>query len=104
MPEDRRPMIENSDRGVTLSKPLAWMIFVAVVSAVWTGATTIAGLANSTDAVVKALSVTQLHTSQMEARIRAVEIAQASQTSDLRSIQLGITEIKSALSDMRPTP
>lgn len=29
-----------------------------------------------------------------ESRIRAVEIAQASQTSDLRNIQIGINEIK----------
>jgi len=36
-----------------------------------------------------------------ESRIRAVEIAQASQTSDLRSIQIGITEIKTALSRMQ---
>ena len=32
-----------------------------------------------------------------EARIRSVEIAQASQNSDLRSIQVGITEIKTQL-------
>lgn len=32
--------------------------------------------------------------SPYEGRIRAVEIAQASQTSDLRSIQTGINEIK----------
>lgn len=32
-----------------------------------------------------------------ESRIRSVEIAQASQSSDLRSIQIGISEIKAAL-------
>lgn len=34
---------------------------------------------------------------QNEARIRAVEIAQASQSSDLRSIQVGITRIEAQL-------
>lgn len=33
----------------------------------------------------------------MESRMRAVEIAQAGQSSDLRSIQIGISEIKAAL-------
>ena len=36
-----------------------------------------------------------------ETRLRAVEIAQASQTSDLRSIQIGIIEIKTALNKMQ---
>ena len=39
-----------------------------------------------------------------EARVRAVEIAQASQTSDLRSIQVGISEIKAAISKIGDAP
>lgn len=39
-----------------------------------------------------------------EARVRSVEIAQASQTSDLRSIQVGITEIKSAINKLGAMP
>lgn len=35
-----------------------------------------------------------------EARIRSLEIAQASQSSDLRAIQLGINEIKGQLTRM----
>ena len=34
-------MIENIDRGVTLNKPLAWTMFVAVVTLVWYGGTTV---------------------------------------------------------------
>lgn len=37
---------------------------------------------------------------EYERRMRAVEIAQAGQTSDLRSIQIGISEIKSAISKL----
>lgn len=37
-----------------------------------------------------------------EGRIRAVEIAQASQSSDLRNIQIGINEIKGALDRLQP--
>lgn len=37
-----------------------------------------------------------------EGRIRAVEIAQAGQSSDLRSIQIGISEIKAQLTRLAP--
>ena len=39
-----------------------------------------------------------------ESRIRAVEIAQASQTSDLRNIQIGINEIKDQVRRLAPGP
>ena len=39
-----------------------------------------------------------------EARIRAVEIAQASQSSDLRSIQIGISRIEATLEKLQPRP
>lgn len=39
----------------------------------------------------------QSNVSAHESRIRSVEIAQAGQSSDLRSIQIGISEIKAAL-------
>lgn len=41
---------------------------------------------------------------QHEARIRAVEIAQASQSSDLRAIQIGISEIKAQLDKLGDRP
>lgn len=39
-----------------------------------------------------------------EARIRAVEIAQAGQSSDLRSIQIGISRIEAQLEKLKPHP
>ncbi|GLS87678.1 hypothetical protein GCM10010873_26520 [Cypionkella aquatica] len=39
---------------------------------------------------------------QQEARLRAVEIAQATQSSDLRSIQNGINRIEAQLDKMQP--
>ncbi|GGE29498.1 hypothetical protein SAMN05421774_1333 [Gemmobacter megaterium] len=39
-----------------------------------------------------------------EARIRGVEIAQASQSSDLRSIQIGISRIEAQLEKLQPRP
>ncbi|WP_420344633.1 hypothetical protein [Paenirhodobacter sp.] len=42
----------------------------------------------------------QANVAAHESRIRSVEIAQASQSSDLRNIQIGISEIKAALSKL----
>ena len=41
---------------------------------------------------------------QLETRVRAVEINQAGQTSDLRAIQVGISEIKAAISKIGDAP
>lgn len=46
----------------------------------------------------------EMSASAYESRIRAVEIAQASQTSDLRSIQAGINEIKDQMRRLTPQP
>ena len=32
-PDTGKPMIENSDRGITLAKPLAWSMLVAIIGA-----------------------------------------------------------------------
>ena len=39
-----------------------------------------------------------------EARIRAVEIAQASQSSDLRAIQIALSRIEAGLEKLQPKP
>lgn len=46
----------------------------------------------------------ELMSSSYENRLRAVEIAQASQTSDLRSIQAGINEIKEQMRNLTKQP
>lgn len=40
----------------------------------------------------------------VDARLRSLEVAQASQSSDLRAIQAGINEIKQALDRLAPRP
>ncbi|WP_322889300.1 MULTISPECIES: hypothetical protein [unclassified Yoonia] len=40
----------------------------------------------------------------VDARLRSLEVAQASQSSDLRAIQAGIDEIKAALNRLAPRP
>ncbi len=96
--------IENSDRGITLNKQLAWTIGGGLIGAGLYVGLTIATLstqvAQSRDAWQEATRARQ----QLETRVRAVEINQASQTSDLRSIQVGISEIKAAISKIGDAP
>ena len=101
---ESRPVIENSDHGITLNKQLAWTIGGGLIcSGLYVGltiATLSTQVAQSRDAWHEATLARQ----QLETRVRAVEIAQASQTSDLRAIQVGITEIKAAISKIGDAP
>ena len=89
--------IENSDRGITLNKQLAWTIGGGLIgSGLYVGltiATLSTQVAQSRDAWQEATLARQ----QLETRVRVVEINQAGQTSDLRAIQVGISEIKAAI-------
>lgn len=66
-------MIENSDRGITLAKPLAWTMLVSVISAVWYGGSTVSSLGHSTQAMVDAMSAQQSAIQQVEVRVRTLE-------------------------------
>lgn len=48
--------IENSERGITLNKSLAWTMLAALVALVWYGGTTVARLQHATDAQTMTLS------------------------------------------------
>ena len=95
-----RPVIENSDRGITLNKQLAWTVGVGLIGAGLYVGLTIATLSTQMEQSRDAWIEAELARNQIEARVRAVEINQASQTSDLRAIQIGISEIKSAVSKL----
>ena len=53
-----------------------------------------------------AVDIVSIHRSaeQRESRIRAVEISLAGQSSDLRSIQVGISRIEAQLEKIQPRP
>uniref|UniRef100_UPI0040473AF3 hypothetical protein n=1 Tax=Yoonia sp. TaxID=2212373 RepID=UPI0040473AF3 len=51
--------------------------------------------------LIRDIEVMKSNGSAREGRLRAVEIQQASQSSDLRSIQVGITEIKELIGKLR---
>ncbi len=61
-------------------------------------------LSNEVDGHTKDISEVKGDAVGRESRIRALEIAQASQSSDLRSIQIGISRIEAQLEKLQPRP
>ena len=59
MATSSKAMIENSDRGVTLNKSLAWTMFAAIVSLVWWGGSTITSLQSATQQLAEAVKQIQ---------------------------------------------
>ena len=96
-------MIENSDRGVTLNKPLAWTMFVAVVTLVWYGGTTVTMLQASSDALLQSVLETRAMIAaeresslQLESRIRVLESSASRQDARFDAFSQSLEELKSA--------
>ena len=87
-------MIENSDRGITLAKPLAWSMLVAIIGAVWFGASTIAGLTSATQDVTSAIAVMQASNGQIEGRVRALENNASRQDARFDGLKQSLDEVK----------
>lgn len=89
-----KPMIENSDRGITLAKPLAWSMLVAIIGVVWFGASTIARLTSATQGVTSALAVMQASNGQIEGRVRALENNASRQDARFDGMKQSLDEVK----------
>ena len=89
-------MIENSDRGITLAKPLAWTMLVSVIGAVWYGGSTVSSLSYSTNSMVQAVSVQQAAISQVEVRVRALENNASRQDARFDGLKQSLDEVKAA--------
>lgn len=87
-------MIENSDRGITLTKPLAWSILVSVVGAVWFGGSTVASLSQSTQSVIATMSAMQATSTQVEVRVRALENNASRQDARFEGLKQSLDEVK----------
>lgn len=95
--------IENSERGITLNKSLAWTMLVALVGLVWYGGTTVARLQHALDSQIAALA--ELRTTlvdergtmiALESRIRTLEQGGVRLDVRLDSMVTVIEEIRSA--------
>lgn len=100
MTTDRR-LIENSDRGITLNKQLAWTMLAALVGTVWWGGSTVTGLQKSTENLVQAVGETRAliaaerqASAALEARIRALETTSTRQDARFDALSRSVEEIK----------
>lgn len=111
-------MIENSDRGITLNKPLAWTMAVAIVSCVWFGGVTIQRLQSTAEHLASAVSELQgdiaseraqaeirdngrrAQAEMLEQRIRTLETSSARQGVQFDTLKASIDEMKLQLREL----
>ena len=93
-PDAGKPMIENSDRGITMAKPLAWSILASIVAVVWYGGGVIAGLSGSTQTVTSTLSTMQAANVQIEGRVRSLENNTAAGLARYDALKQSLDEVK----------
>ena len=102
-PSHLRPAIENSDRGITLNKSLAWTLASALVfGGMWVG-TNVTQLASSTEALTSdlvrteaAIASDRAAASAVEARVRALENLTTRQDARFDALSRSLDEVKEA--------
>ncbi|QBX35023.1 hypothetical protein E4191_10115 [Paracoccus liaowanqingii] len=94
-------MIDNTDRGITVNKALAWTMLVSVTGLIWWGGGTLASLQGATERLTAALMETRevivadrASSAQLEARIRALENSAARQDVRFDALSASINELK----------
>lgn len=87
-------MIENSDRGITLNKGLAWTILMALVSGVWWGGATITRLQSDVQSLTAAVSERRSENGGLEGRVRALENGSSRTDAQLDSLGQALSEIR----------
>jgi hypothetical protein len=88
--------IENSDRGVTLNKSLAWTIGTGLIGAGLYVGFTIASLTTSVEAQGAKISEGSADRSQIEYRVRSLETNAAGIAVQFSNLASGLEEVKSA--------
>jgi hypothetical protein len=101
LPKVAKPMIENSERGITINKALAWTMLVSVTGLIWWGGGTLASLQRAADRLTSALTETRemimaerASSAQLEARVRLLENSAARQDTRFDALSVSINELK----------
>ena len=89
-----RQMIENSDRGITLNKSLAWTMLSAFAVLIWWGGSTLAGLQDATRTLTAALIENKAAIISVEMRVRALENTQSRVDAQFGAMRESLSEIK----------
>lgn len=99
-------MIENSDRGITLNKGLAWTIVSGLVAAgIWVGiqtATLSAGIGELQGDLNSAIAVQATEAArrdQLAERVRGLETKSAARDASYQHLSRNLQELKSQLTD-----
>lgn len=92
--------IETSDRGITISKSLAWTMIAGLIGAgVWMGSNL-----SGTKTLLETISTQQGDARderlRLEARLRAVEASRASDAVELSGLRRDLTEFRAELRDV----
>ena len=95
------PMIEQSERGITINKALAWTMLVSASGLIWWGGGTLASLQAAADRLTAALTETRemimadrANSAQLEARVRVLENSATRQDTRFDALSLSINELK----------
>lgn len=95
------PMIEQSERGFTINKALAWTMLVSASGLIWWGGATLASLQAAADRLTTALTETRemimaerASSAQLEARVRVLENRATRQDTRFDALSLSINELK----------
>ena len=89
-----KPMIENSDRGITLNKSLAWTMLSALVFLIWWGGGTLANLQSATVNLTSTLTENKAAIMAVEQRVRALENTQTRVDAQFGAMRDSLDEIK----------
>jgi hypothetical protein len=99
-------MIENSDRGLTINKGLAWtMVSGLVVAGVWVGVQTttlstgIKTLQGDLTDAIQSQAVEENRRDALAARVRALETKSAARDASFQHLSRSLQEMKSQLSE-----
>lgn len=98
-----KPMIENSERGITVNKTLAWAMVVGLVTG-GLGVGRELGQTKTLLTEIKSASEAsriemRVVTSDIDARLRAVETNRASDASEIRAVQREVNNLTRAVNE-----
>jgi uncharacterized coiled-coil protein SlyX len=101
MTKEAIPMIENSERGITINKALGWTMLVSATGLIWWGGGTLASLQGAADRLTAALTETRAmimaqseSSAQLEARVRILENSATRQDTRFDALSVSINELK----------
>lgn len=94
MSDRDRPMIENSDRGITLNKALAWTMAVGLISAGLTVGVNLAGLQSAVTLQAEQSAIAANERKDLDGRLRVVENSDAKRGVEFAYLRDTIEEMK----------